>query len=1160
MVTIKSNKISLEMNCKTCKTNLIRFILIMLLNLLCWNSRGIMSSAFSLSEYLDSYDIDIALISEHKLFPKSATFLESINQSYSAFATFDCSLDQYGPLRCGRAGTAVLYKKALNGSINRLPVQSDRIIGIELYCNNTAPLYILCTYLPACQNVSLYKSVLSDLESLINQYTKLGNVIVGGDFNGQILNDCTAGNAKSKLLTSMINRNNFTSVKYMLGSDTDFTFIPNKTTIDHVLVDVDSRHNVISYHVLDSSEVPTSDHKPIIVTYQAECRYTKHNPPMYTLSWDKCTQENLTAYQQVLNQELNCILNINCDKCEPDFLNTIIVNAIKAAEHQIPRSRFNPSAKPYWNKDVKATHVIMKQWRREWLNENQPRYADNITYARYKQAKADFRRTQRRAVLENENKKLDELTRTSELDYKQFWKILKKRSGKSNNSVTEILVNDERFSDENIANGFSQYFKHVFSVEPGVTSDDREVFEGLNRFLTTECLDPILVTPFNQSEIKSAIKCLNKHKAPGIDNVLNEHIINGGDKLVYAVTALFNSSLYHERLPQTWKTSVLVPIFKGNGKSKKDPSNYRPVSLIPCLCKLFEKLLLQRVLFYLKSNSIPFPNNQQQGFQKGFSCITTCFNFQETIYKQIESGSNAYVACLDQRAAFDSVWHTGLLYKLGTIGFTGKILRTVMDMYSGLKCVVRSNGTTSTALNIARSVRQGGVLSTFLYLVYIDQLLNDLEESNYGCMVHSVKGGNPSFADDISLIANTPLRLQRLVDIVLRYCRKWKIEMNADKSNTIVFTKKRSAPRICIMYGDKNIKQADHVIHLGIRHDFNLVLTRRIDERLQKARNSFYTMASLGVTPDGVNPLTSINIYSKIVKPIALYGCELWCNLPPSCTTIINRFQHFVVKKIQGFQPRTRSDMAEAMVGLHKLTCDISVRKLMFLHKILSLNTNSTCRNIFLTRYLSYASEKNSVTLGFIPDICGIMHHYGLDSFVNSVLINPTSLPTKYAWKQLVKRLVYSLDEQQWYRRISLSDEFDYFKKLCPMVQQSIVYIVCKYSCTRAIMKTVSQAWCEPTQKEVTECKKCLKLYNNRLVHSISECDSTEQLRGAFLQHTLWNFGSDFVSQLISQDNVNFSLRLLGAPILPFIEKTANDEFLHRSFRFVHDCICIQNH
>ena len=66
-------------------------------------------------------------------------------------------------------------------------------------------------------------------------------------------------------------------------------------------------------------------------------------------------------------------------------------------------------------------------------------------------------------------------------------------------------------------------------------------------------------------------------------------------------------------------------------------------------------------------------------------------------------------------------------------------------------------------------------------------------------MVHSVKGGNPSFPDDIYLIANIQLRLQLLVDIVLRYWRKWKIEieMNADKSITIVFTRKRSAPQIC---------------------------------------------------------------------------------------------------------------------------------------------------------------------------------------------------------------------------------------------------------------------------------------------------------------------------------------------------------------------------
>ena len=125
---------------KTINTRSFGLSFLIMLNLFCWNCRGIMSSAFSLSEFLDNNDIDIALISEHKLFPKSATFLESINRQYAAYATFDTRLNQYGPLRCGRAGTAVLFKKTLNGRISRLPIESERILGVEVH-RKTSCLY-----------------------------------------------------------------------------------------------------------------------------------------------------------------------------------------------------------------------------------------------------------------------------------------------------------------------------------------------------------------------------------------------------------------------------------------------------------------------------------------------------------------------------------------------------------------------------------------------------------------------------------------------------------------------------------------------------------------------------------------------------------------------------------------------------------------------------------------------------------------------------------------------------------------------------------------------------------------------------------------------------------------------------------------------------------
>ena len=145
---------------------------------------------------------------------------------------------------------------------------------------------------------------------------------------------------------------------------------------------------------------------------------------------------------------------------------------------------------------------------------------------------------------------------------------------------------------------------------------------------------------------------------------------------------------------------------------------------------------------------------------------------------------------------------------------------------------MRVSGLVSQTIDVKRSVRQGGVLSTFLYLVYINDLLDELESSGYGSKVMSVCTGNPAFADDISLLALTPSHLQRLVDIVHTFCLHWNVSVNVEKSRITVFTKRRAQSSACIRYGDQVIKQTASFVHLGISYCFNTKIKDIISCRL----------------------------------------------------------------------------------------------------------------------------------------------------------------------------------------------------------------------------------------------------------------------------------------------------------------------------------------
>ena len=129
----------------------------------------------------------------------------------------------------------------------------------------------------------------------------------------------------------------------------------------------------------------------------------------------------------------------------------------------------------------------------------------------------------------------------------------------------------------------------------------------------------------------------------------------------------------------------------------------------------------------------------------------------------------------------------------------------------------------------------------------MNDLLNDIERSGCGSKVMSACCGNPAFADDVSLLALTPVHLQKMVDIVYDYCQHWNVSINVDKSS-----ERRSQPEVNILYGNRSFVQTDSFVHLGIVYSYNLKDKERVSQRLQKAKNALFAMSAQGVHAQGV--------------------------------------------------------------------------------------------------------------------------------------------------------------------------------------------------------------------------------------------------------------------------------------------------------------------
>jgi hypothetical protein len=170
--------------------------------------------------------------------------------------------------------------------------------------------------------------------------------------------------------------------------------------------------------------------------------------------------------------------------------------------------------------------------------------------------------------------------------------------------------------------------------------------------------------------VMKILKNVNKSKAPGPDGISNTILSNIAVGIAPALTTFFNFSIATGTFPQKWKPSNIVPIFKNKG-DKANVKNYRPISLLHCLSKIFERLIVNQLNNHLKLNKLLY--EKQAGFQTDDFTINQLIICSDKIIQALEEGKEVRTVFLDISRAFDRAWYKGLLFELRCIGIEGNL-------------------------------------------------------------------------------------------------------------------------------------------------------------------------------------------------------------------------------------------------------------------------------------------------------------------------------------------------------------------------------------------------------------------------------------------------------------------------------------------------------
>ena len=335
------------------------------------------------------------------------------------------------------------------------------------------------------------------------------------------------------------------------------------------------------------------------------------------------------------------------------------------------------------------------------------------------------------------------------------------------------------------------------------TVGDIHIEEFVESFLAG---DMILESAISTGEVIENLQTI-KDTSPGEDRIMNIMLKKVPEEIVQRIVDLFNTSWIISSLPKQWKTGIICPIPKP-GKDLSKVEGYHPITLLPSLGKLLEKIIKNRIDYHMESENLF--HNSQIGFRKEKSTNDALLRIKQNISWAIKEKQYCIIVYLDVESAFDWVWHQGILYKMIQLGFSIQMVRWIRDFLKDRTSKVRIGNVYSKVKEVEVGVPQGSGLSPSLFNI----MLSDLPRDPWVKVV--------TYADDITLITrnNSIVEAKRLMqgylNEIAKWISKWKFTINPSVSTYQVFTNKRVIPEFSLKFCRKELTQVKTQKVLGI--------------------------------------------------------------------------------------------------------------------------------------------------------------------------------------------------------------------------------------------------------------------------------------------------------------------------------------------------------
>ena len=661
-------------------------------------------------------------------------------------------------------GTAILIHDSMKSSCKRLLHPSEESSAIKLTIKGKSIKIFNC-YLPVAKrgNVDLHQSSLDKLSAHIK-----GNmpVIITGDMNGWIKTHNSHKTEwknnkppiiQGRQLEQFASKHSLEILNKEPKENTRIDSRGNQSTLDYFLY-----KNLQLGPQLISASIDKTDHRAITTTIiNTKKPHTRRKPsklqrPVHKLHEDNELRHN---YREALEKER---VEWTTKHSDPDKANTALKSIIlKCSDDTVGKEYISPARnKIWWDSEYAEQKKLLKKEelaRKDALG-NWKSPEDKEVYLNRQKILAKLRKNKKHRKWTSELREINRHFRARSKKWRNKMKTLFKNT---NNKISSI---NGKTSDKDIAREFAKHYETLGKLIVIPTPNSPPVFSQV-------------VSSITQDEVEAAMsRLINDKAAP--DEVRNEMIKYGKEVMVEYLTHLFQLCWHQHKTPRDWRKGLITSLYK---KGPKDnPSNYRPITLLPVIGKIYATILNIRLSNHLEQNNLL--DTTQNGFRmvEQRNCEDHVFSLSELCRFSKAHKRPLHIGFIDFKSAFDAVPRNALMYQLTQLGIEKNLYDAISGLYQHTEAQALANGVKSDTFEIERGVAQGCPLSPTLFAVYINSLLIKIKNSGLGTDIDGFKLGALAYADDIVLLADSPDDLQKLTNICQQWCTDW--GMNASAS------------------------------------------------------------------------------------------------------------------------------------------------------------------------------------------------------------------------------------------------------------------------------------------------------------------------------------------------------------------------------------------